>query len=332
MIKISKQASNRFFERQSRPVRLSRETGSARVKTCRHCGHEKWAVSYNPDSGLLHCFSCGKNESLLDYVVATTAANSRRAAVVLLRGYGNVLVESPDGVLEALRGSYNELFQSDNRYVGLDLRTYCFDFTAVPELLKYARRRRVPEWFIQSGRLGYFAGMEFMGGMFSGRLCFLTVADGEPVFVQGRAVYGEIPKYISSTPEKTGGLPPGKCVFNLDLILPGDDVIICEGVLSALCCNHGVAVFGKRVTDEQAAEIKRARPGRVYLLREQGVKCSEHTDSLRVLYNARLDIYSAELINGDPNDDPSQMPFVLAGAKQFQPEDILRAKLREVKF
>ena len=58
---------------------------------------------------------------------------------------------------------------------GLNLENYSTDWTTPmgKKLIDYAKSRGVPEWFIETGRVGYFR----KGAMY-GRLAFLVVENG----------------------------------------------------------------------------------------------------------------------------------------------------------
>jgi len=59
------------------------------------------------------------------------------------------------------------------------------------------------------------------------------------------------PKYFTSP-----GFPKGRVMFNFDLAIKTDFIVICEGVFDAMAVgNSGVATLGKGVTDEQVKMI-----------------------------------------------------------------------------
>lgn len=98
-------------------------------------------------------------------------------------------------------------------------------------------------------------------GKYYGSLILPAINDGKLMFWQARDVLGrnhdEFPKY--RTPF---GYSPKGCLFNLDIATSFDEVIICEGIFSAMRTGKdAVATFGNKISIEQ-----------IKLLIEKGIK------------------------------------------------------------
>ena len=155
----------------------------------------------------------------------------------------------------------------------------------------------------------------------------MVVSDGAPVYAVGRGITpAAFPKYLTLS-EAFAGVGASDVVFNLDLIQPGEVVLVCEGVLSALSAPNGVATLGKVLSDRQAWLIARANPGAVVLLRESGVAPVLVEDNAAKLRRLGLCVFHAPLLRGDPNDDPGQIPEVLELAEESSLRTRISARL-----
>lgn len=57
------------------------------------------------------------------------------------------------------------------------------------------------------------------------------------------------------------------CIWNLDQVREQSEIVICEGIVSAIKCgiNRSVATLGKAITDEQIRQLKKTKAEKVYI-------------------------------------------------------------------
>lgn len=338
MIRVNPWVAVRYVEDRHESRASASDPLQLRVRVCPMCGNEKWAVAFHGDRQVFHGFCCERNVRLLDQVRADLGLSSMREALRALGRYGETKLlldmeaAQAKGVVESrldfVRDRLGSLSFTSSAGAGegaLDMARWRSDLGS-PEgerFLAYARARRVPDWFVASGRLGWFAPPHPL----SGRLSFLVVRGGVPVYAVGRGVTPEaFPKYLTLS-EAFAGRGASDVVFNLDLIKPGEIVLVCEGVLSALSAPNGIATLGKSLSDSQAWQIAQADPGAVVLLREEGVPALHVEDNAAKLRAHGVLVFHAPLLRGDPNDDPDQIPEVLELAEATGLRSRLRAKL-----
>lgn len=134
----------------------------------------------------------------------------------------------------------------------------------------------------------------------SNRIVLPIFESGELVSYQARALGNSKPKYLN--PSKVEA-PFGKSnfVYNLDVAKEFDEVIICEGIFSAISVGrNAVAVFGKELSDIQAEKIMNSGVKSVTILFDPGTSI-ESMRAADKLY-PRIFVRIAELFSGDPND------------------------------
>lgn len=154
------------------------------------------------------------------------------------------------------------------------------------------------------------------------RLVIPTFEKGRMVFYQARALGDSMPKYLNP-PKKLGPVGKNNFVFNLDRVDPSQDLIICEGVFSAMAAGpQAVAVFGKEISATQRLKILGCGAKRATILFDPGAMSSalKAGNSLR----GALEIRVANLELGDPNEvSASYLADILASAVLLEENDLL---------
>lgn len=306
-----------------------------RIKTCPLCGHSKWAAAFNTRVQLFECYRCGGRVSLFELVrtVEQMTSTADMAVLLKLKPYAPAGVDviwkprrtKDGGILAPGRAT---------RRVALSVAPaetwdhFSTDWTTYDGkiLREYARKRRLNDAWLSSGRVGYFT-----SGTLSGRLAFVTYEDAVPKFAVGRAVRPEVkPKYLSMA-----GGQASNVVFNLDLVPKGGRALVNEGCLSAISSGPGgVAVFGNTLSWTQAGKIA-MRCSKAVLIVEQGITdLTAHENAHRLAVCGCEDVLIARLATeDDPNDDPGQMPDVLARATAVTtPVEVIKKRLAERKI
>jgi hypothetical protein len=335
MLKVNPHVAARYVRDRHEVRKSGGDPLHFRIKVCPNCGYTNWATTFDARLQVFYGFCCSTSIPFLKQVQADLGVCSLRGALSALSAYGeakftfDMQAGGHDSLASLMRSKMENLGKEEGDEPGspgIDLSSFSADWTTSrgKEMLEYAVKRKVPEWFMETGRVGYF-----QSGFLYGRLSFLVVEDGRPVFAVGRSLRKEqVPKYLCMMPRDTGGVGASDVVFNLDLVRPGGMCIICEGVLSALSAGEGaVATLGNRISDVQAIKITKASPSIVILLREEGVSPVLTQENAAKLHMRGLTVLTADLVNGDPNDDPDQMEQVKESAVPVTRFGVLKARL-----
>lgn len=133
------------------------------------------------------------------------------------------------------------------------------------------------------------------------RLILPVYEDGELVYYQARALTdGQYPKYLNppKTPNSKG---KSHYVFNLDEAKKYREVIICEGIFSAISTGpNAVAIFGKELSDVQANKILRAGFKSAIIMLDAGEE--EAAEKAASKLYSRIQTFIAHLPYGDPDE------------------------------
>jgi hypothetical protein len=314
------QAIARYFE-QTRKTRV-RQDGKLRMQECTVCGNMRYCVQVDLTTGMLHCFRCGHHEHVFPFLMSELGVSSIGALRDALPQAEDIV--DGDSYLAALTAYFEDTKNVERP--PLDWAAWSSDFntTEGQRVLAYARKRDLPNGFVYSGRYGYFRG----DGPLTGRACFQVREDGKPVYVSARAYDGRMPKYLY--PLAVGECKASSYVFNLDMHA-GQPLVVCEGVISALSCPCGVAVFGKIISETQAYKIAQASPTFVIVLREQEVTDEELVLNLERLLSHGVACGWADLIDGDANDNPGQLEAVFASATVADEQALFELRLRQAR-
>jgi hypothetical protein len=175
----------------------------------------------------------------------------------------------------------------------------------------YAKKRKIPDVFLQDSTLGYFT-----GGPLQGRLGAVArdVSTLQPQYAVGRSLRGEKPKYLYPSAASCG-CGKGDVVFNLHRFPRGHNrLIIVEGAISALSAPDCIATLGNSLSDNQAYAILEHEPKAVYYTYESNIHPYHAIRQAAKLSSRGQLTYLAPLLRGDFNDDPTQLDEVLANA------------------
>jgi hypothetical protein len=188
---------------------------------------------------------------------------------------------------------------------------------------RYLERRGIPVGDIQRFKIGFCKDGDYAG--------YLIL----PVFQQGRLVYwtsrfcGKNPMKTKNPPKSAGYYTKDKVLFNFDGCLGKDVVAICEGPFDAMAHQHGVAVMGKTLSDDQLKLLD--------VLADSGVKefvVSLDAEAIRdaeKLYMQLVGRYNKVamlcLSHGDPHDNRELLPVLMAKRGAMSLRDRLQGRL-----
>ena len=156
----------------------------------------------------------------------------------------------------------------------------------------------------------------YPGSFKNARLVLPIYEKDEIVFYQARSLDQGQPKYLN--PKKTSAGGKANFVFNLDRIDPSKEVLICEGIFSAIAAGpQAVAVLGKTISLSQYFKILSQGVESVTILFDPGAEqqALESGDLLR----GALDVKVAFLQEGDPNEVSRDcLEAAIKGAKNME--------------
>jgi len=333
MLKINQRTCLRWIRDNYDRFRMGTEDEELfRFQECHVCGHAKWAVRFNARSQRVICFRCGSRTQFVDLVGHYLGTTNMIEIIRHLKTYGELSLQweawsndiEPEDALKVLLDKLEPKRKDEPG--ALDLSHFSTDWTTDVGLriLEYARARNVPEVLIQSGRVGYFR-----KGSLVGRLSFLIYENRVPVFAVARAIRpGVTPKYLYPPQHECGGRGAAFVVYNLDLVPPGSVMPLAEGVLSAISAGPtATAMLGSTLSEVQASKIRATNPAAVFLLREQNIDPSHAEWSARRLWSKDIPAFIADLVDGDTNDNPDQLPDVIDAAREANDLTLLKSKL-----
>lgn len=115
---------------------------------------------------------------------------------------------------------------------------------------------------------------------------------------QGRLIVHGEPKYLSPP------WPRGASLWNAKALDTFDDIVICEGVFSALAVgDNAIALCGKTMSDAQAARLVNANVSSYTLLLDSGAEESAYTMAKILTYTGFAGELSIQyMLEGDPAD------------------------------
>ncbi len=246
-------------------------------------------------SPVAHCFRCSWAGHWVTLIISVEGCS-----------YGDALryIETPPvditrfGRLHSPRGLYNteELLEQPAGYEPLiwvkSIGPCCDGSVELKAVWRYARsrwkgitRERVLE-FLHAGCFGWIEGTH--------RLWIMIDAH----WWQGRSIIGTMPKYLSPP------WPKGNSLWNGGALERYDDIIICEGVFSAIHAGpNAIALCGKAIIPEQATRIAKADLDSITLMLDADAY-DEAIDSAIRLEEAGFDgaLHIHRLYKGDPAD------------------------------
>lgn len=161
--------------------------------------------------------------------------------------------EYHDLIRQAWEASRKALSRPEQGFQGVEpveLPENVYEVWEVPEVLNYALNRRGLRPF----DFHYYGLKAWIDQRGHPRLLFPDYTDDVLVYWTARAIYDHCePKYMSaSNSEKS------MCVWNLNRVRPDRPIYVAEGIMSARACGtNGVAIYGKYLSEVQAAMLAR---------------------------------------------------------------------------
>ncbi len=315
------------YLRRQVPVARPLADGQEWLLTCPRCGGaEHFYVSAAKRCG--HCFRCDWSPGVID-LLAAIEGRAREEILVRLRARPSTEALPP---LERLRGRVLALGARSVSGEAPELPTIPFPAGYLPlaprhddaterviaPFRSYLAGRRVPQSCIARHRIGCA-----VVGHYTGRVIFPVLEGERLVAFQARDISGRSPiKYLGPAQARLGAT-----LFNLDDARAFPRIVICEGIVSALCTGRdAIASFGKTLKPAQVARLVGA--GRPVVVLYDGAKPGtgardahlEAEGAAERLHQAGLPAFVARLEVGDPAENPREtVRQAIAAACPFDP-------------
>lgn len=167
---------------------------------------------------------------------------------------------------------------------------------------------------------------------------FTTYNDqGEPIYWNSRAIDKQATIKSLNAPSRDNEYGKHNTIFNLNTAKHLDYIVIYEGVFNALMSNeHGVATFGKQVTDKQVellADTLNSNPDMKFYVALDSDAMKEADNLARRLYNYTDQVYLVSYPKGgaDANDLGREvMARLVQEASVYEPGGSLRFLLGNI--
>jgi len=129
-------------------------------------------------------------------------------------------------------------------------------------------------------------------GNYSYRLLIPVIKEGIVVNFTGRDISGIQKERYKTCPNEKALIPMKECIYNIDTVKKGGQVIICEGAFDAWRMGDGaVATMGMEVTPAQIALLSNKKPFKAYILFDRNtLKTSEKLANLMSLIGSKAEI------------------------------------------
>ncbi len=245
-------------------------------------GDQKPSLGFDTKTNRYKCFACGVGGSVIDLYMAIKGVDFNTAVSDLSQGRLGGKFEYkplPPPPPKKLAGEYSEVYErlalfcsgrskEATDYLtgasrGLDEATInkfnIFSINDYQKANQYLKDSFSQETLKASGLVNDKGNLIF----YRHKLIVPFYSDGKPVFLQGRALDGQHPKYLNL-------IEIPKPIFNLDTLKNlkhGDRVYICEGIYDAMRLEQegytAVAILG--VTDFRPEEVDIFKPYEVVL-------------------------------------------------------------------
>jgi hypothetical protein len=280
------------------------------VMPCPGCGGREH-LYVNVEKRCANCFRCGWAPGLIDLLAQLErrpreeiserlAATDQRASIP---GLENLRARVLAAGARRVRATTSppEIPYPDG-YLPLAGRQTLDAERALAPFRAYLVRRRVPLDRVSRHAIGCA-----LVGRYAGRVILPVHLDGRLVTFQARDITGRArAKYLGPA-----GTPLGETLFNLDHARQHARIILCEGIVSAICTGtDAVASFGKTLKPAQVALLVRA--GRPVIVLYDAAKpetqaldaAREAMEAARRLHRAGVEVSVGRLPWGDPADHP----------------------------
>jgi len=297
---------------------LTKDGDKVRVGCCPWCGRSRPAYVYYIPINMFRCYRCGMKANLYKLVEKVNPDCMTISQIItnIFQGREAYGIEFSDRAEEsAFEDFWSGFSDSYEEKLSMPVDYSCDFSTPVGKTMwSYAERRNLPRDYMLSGEMGV------AGGTMKHRLVFLVIENHKVVYWFGRGIWDWVTPKVRYPKATSVGRGKGEVVFGLDKVQVGDKIACCEGGISALSATRdgwkGIGLLGNDMSYAQAAKISSAKPSRFVYLREDGISMGHASKQCLVLDSFGIQTEIGTLINGDPNDDSSQLKVVYSNAER----------------
>jgi len=238
----------KFFNKQKIDYNLS-SAGKELVTHCLWNNENKRHLSVNTTTGLFQCFACGQVGNFSDIVFKIR--EKKRSGTLDISEF-----ESDRKVIKPTRIVGKVIPYPEGHYL-IDVNS---PGQLGTEAKKYLNDRNITDSQITYYRLGFC-----ISGRYSRRIIVPVLGqEQELLSFVARDYTGKSDKKILAATAESGTHGVKDYVYNLHNAAKTEHLLIAEGVFSAMSLgSRGVALFGKKASDQQIALIMLAKPKRI---------------------------------------------------------------------
>lgn len=278
------------------------------------CDDDRYRFGINVSKKVAHCFNCGVRlnsfqlEELFHSKGSIYEPTSFESIESEFEEIENQSRPSVIGKIQSLEDPGIRILECKRSKYWPELRKGYHD------ALDYLSRRGFDPLQISAD---YRLQISLLNELLNDRIILPVYAGPDLVYWQARSLSNGEPRYLN--PHKSI-CPLGKSqfVFNVDVAKNYGEVLICEGIFSALACGlSAVAIFGKDLSDMQAFKLVRARIRKVCIVLDPGAEGSAIKIAKKL--KDRMDVRIATLQGGDPNElDKQELAEWIKIARPFE--------------
>lgn len=258
-------------------------TGELMLQKCfnPNCGGKE-KLYINSKTGVYNCFKCGPREpeigkgSLFRLAKYLAHMNFEQA----LKFFYHVSLENDKATMSSLMEEDGDLLKKKKIKVQMVIESIELpsEFEPLnkdhhPDAWNYLLKRGIKESTIE--KLGAFYAEH---GLYGKRVININYIDDKPVGFVARDITNKSEKKVLNSPGKFRSFS----IWNMGRVKNSEEIILCEGIFSAVQCgiDRSVALLGKTASDAQLDLIRQSRAKKIYICLDVGTDIEQET-----LYN-----------------------------------------------
>lgn len=271
-------------------------TGQLIVRQCFNCG-AKEKLYIDAKKGVYNCFKCGpKDDRGKGNIVkfATNATNmSYKDALKKFYNIGDqVLSATMKDLMDSTGNDLTKKRKEAEIYLPEPLRLNPKEFEPLdklkhPEAWNYLLNRGLDDFSISKLGAYYWErdfeieveenGKDVKIPIRDKRVANMVRLNGQIIGYVGRDITGKIPKAYKVM--NSVGKFRSHSIWNMDQAKNSEELVICEGIFSAVKCGilRSVALLGKTATPQQIDLIIKANPKKIYICLDVGTEVEQDT-------------------------------------------------------
>lgn len=252
---------------------------------CPFCSDKSNHLGINLSSGTISCYKCGTSGTVVKLIMEIDNCSFRFAV---------------DTINKFVATDFSHLVRRERIHSDITKFPVNTSDNFLPIHDRFLQKRRYDRKFLQQKYDIMAVGPTLDDWKF--RVIIPVYVNREIVTYIGRDTTGKLEVPYKNAPIERSIIQAKHCLYGIDEIKPGGDVIIAEGVLDKWRIGQGcVATFGTQVTTEQIRMLADKQPKRIFILFDQDAINQAH----KLAYDLSAlgsNIEVLELSEGDPDN------------------------------